>query len=1040
MELSIKTFNKLVNFIDDSKKNKNYEFEVRFWNKNNALINEDNYKKIFQKFIFSKDNNGFEFNYNMKNILDIILDKNSIEDDTGTVRMSIDGENNIKKYWINSQDNIERKFIEKEKIDKIDDNNYNLRFSLNNELPENNVLNKNKNLIENNNYEKTYRFKNRYSIETDDKLFIIDMTTIKSGVGKSFKESNTLKEPIKYEIEIEFVGKDSKLESSIIVKKLLYYIEIILKILQNTDILLPNSIINDLKSNYNNLIKSNSATNSSATNSTINYNFIAASPVTIHVENLIKNDTIKNIYNKYAVTLKADGERNFLIVHKSKNKDENGKIYIFNNNFDFIYTGYKDNLWVDTLIECEFINNDSDNNGVREIYNYDILFSKGEDVRKKYLIDISKDSKYETRLQILDKFIKSTSRVLTEPFNEENSIKIKNKKYLQSFRNDGSDIFQKVKELWETRKYSSFNVDGIIFVPKYEYYPYRGGTWKTLFKWKPPELNTIDFLVKTLKDDNKKDIKNPYIDVITRMDGKKETNLKQYKILKLFVSGEKTFYNKNRNKNKKSEKKRIAVPFNPYGMDEKNSEIFNNAKVFIEDDEKIYAIDPITNEKVEIYDDIIIEFGYDNSREDGFKWIPYRFRKDKTIFYKNGKPVFGNAESVAIDIFRAINLPVTEEMITSGNVPITQESANIEQNPYYLRAIDDNGKRQRFPYQNFHNHYIKYQLLYFASPSYINDYHDGYHGKLLDLCCGKGVDFNKIKRARYAELVGMDIDYQNIKDAQEWFKNMVIPPPKAYYVRGDSSKLIMTEQACASTETEKIYTKKFIPTKYLFDTVSLQFCFHYFLKDEISFRTLLQNINDNLKIGGFVIGTTFDGERIYEALKNKDSISGKTFSGEIMWKIDKKYTTKKMSFSEKNGNFGKEIDVYIKTIGIPHIEYLVNFNYVDNLMKEYGFSKVVLKPFEEFYQELIEGKNLMDLTDKELEKDISVAKEMSQEEKNFSFLSSGFIYKKEKNSSDALMKKLVNMMEKKGKLKKHDGKVFKVDEDTEHIIEDVELK
>jgi hypothetical protein len=286
----------------------------------------------------------------------------------------------------------------------------------------------------------------------------------------------------------------------------------------------------------------------------------------------------------------------------------------------------------------------------------------------------------------------------------------------------------------------------------------------------------------------------------------------------------------------------------------------------------------------------------------------------------------------------------------------------------------------------------------------------------------------------------MYIDFENIKIAQDIFKAKYTPPPKAYYVRGDSSKLIMPEQACASTETEKIYTKKFIPTKYLFDTLSLQFCFHYFLKDEISFRTLLQNINDNLKIGGFVIGTTFDGERIYEALKNKDSISGKTFSGEIMWKIDKKYTTKKISFGEKNGNFGKEIDVYIKTIGIPHVEYLVNFNYVDNLMKEYGFSKVVLKPFEEFYQELMEGKNLMDLTDKELEKDISVAKEMSQEEKNFSFLSSGFIYKKEKNSSDALMKKLVNMMEKKGKLKKHDGKVFKVDEDTEHIIEDVELE
>ena len=44
---------------------------------------------------------------------------------------------------------------------------------------------------------------------------------------------------------------------------------------------------------------------------------------------------------------------------------------------------------------------------------------------------------------------------------------------------------------------------------------------------------------------------------------------------------------------------------------------------------------------------------------------------------------------------------------------------------------------------------------------------------------------------------------------------------------------------------------------------------HYFFKDEISLRSILQNCNDNLKIGGYLIGTTFDGERIYNALKGK---------------------------------------------------------------------------------------------------------------------------------------------------------------------------
>jgi len=1019
MELNIEVFNKLCSFIDDAKKNINYEFEVRFWNKNNIKINSEKYNKIFHKFTFSKDNNGLGYKYEMKNILDIILDKD-LSYNSDNIRISINGLDNIKKYWLTSNMNdidvSDVKFIEKEKIDKIDDENYNIRFSLNNEIPETELLNKNKDLLLSSTQDKIFRLKNRYSIFTDDNLFLIDMTSIKYGSGKSFKESTTLKENYTYEIEIEYIGKNIDVKLDFVAKKLLYYCEIILKILQNTDILITNTLTNNIKNFYNKLVYNK-----------YNDNFIAASPVTIHRDNLLKSSNTNNIYNKYAVTLKADGERNFLIVYHSSNKEDNGKIFIFNNNFHFIYTGYKDTEWCNTLIEAELIDNS-------EIYMYDILFSKGEDVRRKHLTDIRKETISNTRLDILDKFQKSTSRKIHENFNDKNCIKIKTKKYIQSVRNDGSDIFQKVKELWDNRKYSTFNVDGIIFVPKYEYYPLHGGSWKSLFKWKPPELNTIDFLIKVAKDDSKKDIKSPYIDIIDRLDGKSETILKQFKTIQLYVTGQKTVYTENHKANKKN----IPIPFNPFNLDEKNSEIYNMVKIIIDDSEKIYANDPITGEKEEIYDDIIVEFGYDNSKEDGFKWIPYRFRKDKTMLYKNGKEMFGNSQYTANDVFKAINLPVSEEMITTGNIPLEEVKGDVDKKSYYLRDLNDNSKRERFQYQNFHNHYVKYQLLYFSSPSYIHEYTSGTHGKLLDLCCGKGVDINKIKRAKYTEVVGMDIDYKNIKEAQEFYKNMVpFPKPKAFYFRGDSSKLIWPVQSCGDTEMEKMKAKEYIPTKYLFDTVSLQFCFHYFFKDEISLRTIIQNINDNLKIGGFVIGTTFDGERIYNQLKNNEFISGKTSSGELMWKVDKKFSSTKLLFSEKKPNFGKQIDVFVKTIGVVHPEYLVNFNYLDKIMEEYGFSKVVLKPFEEFYNELIEGKNVMDLTDFELKKDIDVVKKMSEDEKRFSFMSSAFIYKKEKNSSDSLFKKLVDLVEKKHKLKKKDG-VYKVDEDTEHIIEDSE--
>ena len=1016
MELNNEIYSKLINLINYSKENKNYEFEARFWNKQKELINEDNFNKVFQKLIFSKENNGLGYKYEMKNILDVILEKGSINSNFESIRMTLSDVDEIKKYWLTSNiEGLNPIFIEKERIDKVDDDNYYLRYSLNNELPQNNLLEKNKNLLMTNTYQKVFRYKNRYCIKTNDNLFQIDMSNIKMGLGNSFKDSNTLKEALKYEIEIEFIGKDTQLENDIIIKSLLEHCELILKILQNSEILLSHNLINKIKKNYGELIK------------TANYDdFIAASPVTIHRDNLLKSSIIKNIQNNYAVTLKADGERNFLIVISSNKEEENGKIFIFDNNFNFIDTGYKNILWTNTLIEGEYIQN----NGIRELFMYDILFSKGIDVRKHYFIDYKKEAKNITRFELLNQFEKSDS--LKTIFSLEKCIKLKNKKYIQSIRADGTDIFQKAKELWDSRKYNNFNVDGIIFVPKYQYYPLRGGSWEYLFKWKPPQLNTIDFLIRVMKNDNNEELKNPFIEVINRPDGKQETILKQFKTLQLYVTGVKTIFGKNHTSNKK----RIPILFNPFNMDNKNSEVYNLAKIILEDDGKMYAFNTITNEKVEIYDNIIVEFSYDNTKEIGFKWIPFKFRKDKTSLYRKGESIFGNSERTANDIFKAIHNPVTEEIITTGNVPISENGITVENKPYYVRELSDNGKRERFPYQNFHNHYIKYQLLYFASPSYINEYTSGFHGKILDLCCGNGVDYAKIKKAKYNEIIGMDYDYNNIKEAQERFKSFSIPPPRAYYVRGDSGKLIFPVQASGFTEADKIYTKKYIPSKYIFDTLSLQFCFHYFFENEITLRSIIQNINDNLKIGGFVVGTTFDGSKVYELLKDKDFIIGKTFSDETMWKIDKKFSKTKLLFNDKKPNFGKEIDVYIKTIGNVHKEYLVNFDYLDKIMIEYGFSKIFIKPFEDFYNELIEEKNLMNLTNEEMKINIESVNKMSEEEKKFSFLSSAFMYKKEKNSSDSLLKKLVELMEKKDKVIMKKG-VTKVSEDLEHIIENI---
>ena len=70
MELSSESYNTLKDYVNKSLKNKNYELELRF-GKNK--IDYFFFQKIFQKFTFSKSNNGFNYKYDMINELDIIL-------------------------------------------------------------------------------------------------------------------------------------------------------------------------------------------------------------------------------------------------------------------------------------------------------------------------------------------------------------------------------------------------------------------------------------------------------------------------------------------------------------------------------------------------------------------------------------------------------------------------------------------------------------------------------------------------------------------------------------------------------------------------------------------------------------------------------------------------------------------------------------------------------------------------------------------------------------------------------------------------------
>ena len=992
------TVSRIITLIKKYKDNKDIEFECRFFNNKKTTFDKNVFDKIGYYLTGNKANGNLGLRSKMVTSLDI-------QDAVTRKRISITGENNVKKYWeFEGIDEIEDEHIESiQKIlkENVDMYEFGVRFAVNEEKKTKDVDD-----ILNSSNTKVFRLKNRYEIFSEDGSIRYDLTQVRQYKGKSFKKINPDKLNRLYEIEMEIIDANKFDQMKAVKDVLLKNIYTILRIIYNNNNVLEKTKINSIINNYNKCIDQNNKKKD---------RFIAANPVTIQIENLEKNSYINNIYNNYAVTLKADGERRLLYIDR-----DDGEVYLIDINFNIYKINMNMKGWIDTIIECEYVKEG------KLLLLYDILFYKGKDVRLNQLkTAVGKMSEKKGRLDYLNDFVKANKK----------DKRISLKKYYFSKLKDGSDIFERTSECWDSRKAQVFHVDGLIFVPIKEHYPLHSGAWYSLFKWKPAHLNSIDFLVRTIKDETETDAINADIRNILRPDGTLQKLNCQFKTLKLFVGGKKQTSNNN-----KISLKLAPMEFNP----KKNKHYdYSRAFVTIDSKNKMFAMDPLTGQKNEIYDDTIVEFGYDLSKEGSFRWVPYRVRYDKTQSYKEGKPVYGNYEKTANSIFFSLEYPVTEDMILTGKVPEkvltnyknSKTKQNNNMNNYYANQNYDPNARKS--YQLFHNLYVKEKLLQDVSPAMLNGSNKRY-GRLLDIGSGKGGDIKKWKRAKLGEVFGIELDVQNIEYARNLFNKIPKPKPRVVYLIGNCSRLIFPDYDAGPSESNRINLKKYLPAQHTFDVVGIQFALHYFFENEITFRTILQNVTDNCKIGGYFIGTCFDGVRLFKALKGKKKISGTDESGQVIWSIDKEYKTTR--FNANKNSLGREVKVFVKSIGNYHTEYLVNFDYLDKMLEDYGFEKVRVTPFSEEYENMMKenysnNKNMMNIQ--------NIDEKIGDSEKEFSFLNNAFVYKKVKNAPEKERMALLKLMKKQEtkEAKKEvvvDKGVEVVNKSTEKLIEDEE--
>ena len=356
---------------------------------------------------------------------------------------------------------------------------------------------------------------------------------------------------IRYEIEYELNNKTKKhLKENI--NEINGMIVFLLQIRQDNFYLISNTEYNLILNNYKQLVK--------------NSFFVGIQPVTL------QQDSLKTFYNNiYSVTYKTDGDRFFLYITKDS-------IYLIDNNLRILKTNIKICNNNETLIDGELIRK----NGKIYFEAFDILFYNTKDLRGNMEYNLYK------RLDILNDSLKNVSK------NEKYIIKLKQFIFKNVFL--GAEIFLNSNSL-------EFKVDGLIFTPINDAYPLSKAA-PNILKWKPKELNTIDFY--SVKKNNI------------------EKNIYEWELYVLSIN----------NESKKLEK----ILFTPFEMN------FNNITTF-RTSFSDSLIDYTTMESFKT--NTVIEYKWDYNLK---KFIPLKTRWDKTM----NPSKHGNFSSVACSIWNNI--------------------------------------------------------------------------------------------------------------------------------------------------------------------------------------------------------------------------------------------------------------------------------------------------------------------------------------------------------------------------------------------------
>ena len=733
------------------------------------------------------------------------------------------------------------------------------------------------------------RVLHRKSWKTPDQKYRIDLSLVKSKSGKAKTLSDILRSIPAYELEIEVLdGKGN------VAKELLTIAHRLTAAHQQSVVPLSKVDIRKYKLEFE--------------NSRIPF----LNPVTMvrrHIAPLLPHNILKG----YTVTNKADGERSMLVVARDR------KLIRWTRKGTISWTGLtaKTDKHVGDVIDGEYLES-------RNLFCiFDVYSYKGVKVSALPLMTSDDDVPEKSRVGYARLFVESISKDFTIQVSPV-PFRVETKLFLSG---DGPIMETAIKRMLDTK--FEYATDGLVFTPKSSSVAppaeTRFDTWTTVYKWKPPHQNSIDFLVQLSQGESVYDpvTLQKYITgtlYVTRTPGTDiiypcETMTGEYSAPRVPTSlgGDDT---------------RVPAPFQPSSPKAPDA-----SRILIPVNERGIPVD-IEGHRVE--DKSIIECSRDV--ENG-RWVLMRTRHDKTYQYRVlHKPVFGNSILTAEDIWTNIHNPVTEDMLRVVYSNPTSDTA--EDDLYYQDSLETRDRAMK-NVQGLHNQIKETLYRTFLQKG----------SSLLELAMGRGGDMHKWRSIGPSLIVGIDLSTSNLEAPRQgacvrYLKaKQTAPMPPALFIAADMTQPLMEQD---NRYLRILGGKERPPTPYLekfagktdFDAVSCQFAIHYACESEESFRKFLVNLTTHCK--GVFFGTCMDGKAVYSLLLGKGNHMFK--SGKNVWgEITKEYA----DGDGWSNDFGHSITVRLESFEKPQKEYLVPFDKITTILTEEGFELVQTEMFDD---------------------------------------------------------------------------------------------